>query len=440
MTSRSTLLCLALLSATACSEEPECPPIEACDIRDSGCHDRALRIAACMRDADPESVAVAVEVIDADVYIDEAVRQASEGGDTTTPRERAFKRALVMLDMADEVASAATDTRAHLEQVGAFYRSSTKQITVLDRGDPLDDNGSMSLLVHEMVHALQDQEQAFDSIAKAKNWDMWLARRAMTEGDAEWVQLQTLAELDGYARERIDWVSYFARFQSNMLELAAESTDLFRDSSMLFPYAWGGAFVRKVHDFHGQAGVLGLFAENAPDDTLAVMLSDSDRVSDAFHGRAVPKLEDTWALNSVSHLGSWLAQRFVERQDLGWETPSITADALSVFDGPSKADVPPTAAYWRFELTSASDAEWFALELEESRGAQSTFKLGREVWVRVQEPSLAPIDQPLAWAEQEGDDLYFKQEEEASTALPEHVRLGCATQSANLPSFRDHLR
>src|SRR5688572_16792196 len=141
MTPRFTALLLVALLSAACSEDDPCPPAEACDIRDSSCHDRALRIAACKRGADPESVAVEVEVIDAEVYIDQAVREASEGGNSSHPTEQAFKRALVMFEMADEVADEATDTRAHLEQVGAFYVGSEKRITVLDRGDPLDDNG-----------------------------------------------------------------------------------------------------------------------------------------------------------------------------------------------------------------------------------------------------------------------------------------------------------
>jgi hypothetical protein len=90
--------------------------------------------------------------------------------------------------------------------VGATYSPTRKQITLV--GTARDD-----VLVHESVHAIQDQNFGLNDYDDLSSSDGFLARRALVEGDATLAQYrfygETIAQ-PGFTVDRWDWAAVFA--------------------------------------------------------------------------------------------------------------------------------------------------------------------------------------------------------------------------------------
>lgn len=97
-------------------------------------------------------------------------------------------------------------TQSRVDATAAYYSPVTTSITFV--GAPED-----STVVHEYVHALQDQHfdlTRYDDGARSS--DAYLARRAVTEGDATFAEarFQFEEQTGGAGIDRIDYADYFA--------------------------------------------------------------------------------------------------------------------------------------------------------------------------------------------------------------------------------------
>jgi hypothetical protein len=116
----------------------------------------------------------------------------------------------------------------------ASYDPGAKTITVI--GDPDDD-----VVVHELVHALQDQHfglYEYDGLTS----DQFLARRAVTEGDAVLSQYryQIATDHPGLDLDAIDWEPLLAAYADQASSILADSTiPLLFDDYAAFCYANG---------------------------------------------------------------------------------------------------------------------------------------------------------------------------------------------------------
>jgi hypothetical protein len=95
--------------------------------------------------------------------------------------------------------------QSRVDATAAFYSPSKQSITFV--GDPEDET-----VVHEYVHALQDQHfdlRVYDDGARTS--DAFLARRAVVEGDAVLAEARFSVEerMDGSRLHRIDFAAYF---------------------------------------------------------------------------------------------------------------------------------------------------------------------------------------------------------------------------------------
>ncbi len=87
--------------------------------------------------------------------------------------------------------------------VGASYSPTDKRITLV--GDAAPD-----VIVHEWVHALQDQHFDLVTYDDFDSSDSFLARRAVVEGDATLAQIRYVAEYGhGVNLDGIDWAALF---------------------------------------------------------------------------------------------------------------------------------------------------------------------------------------------------------------------------------------
>ena len=102
-------------------------------------------------------------------------------------------------------------TQSRVDATAAYYSPMTASITFV--GDPED-----STVVHEYVHALQDQHfdlTRYDDGARSS--DAFLARRAVTESDATFAEarFQFEEQTGGAGIDRIDYAAYFASWSAS---------------------------------------------------------------------------------------------------------------------------------------------------------------------------------------------------------------------------------
>ena len=120
--------------------------------------------------------------------------------------------------------------------VGGYYQPADASITLI--GDADDD-----ILVHEYVHALQDQHFGFADFDLTDTTDGFLSRRAIIEGDAVLAQRRFILQEEGTDLAFADWLALFNLYRSYAAALLtdAEYPIVFLDYPS-FCYAYGLEF------------------------------------------------------------------------------------------------------------------------------------------------------------------------------------------------------
>ncbi len=138
----------------------------------------------------------------------------------------------------------------HLEQVAGFYDPDSTALFVMEEQP---DNMIRTILVHELVHAIQDQTTSLDSItAKERGGDAQTAAQSAIEGHATLVMLEFMAEeMQGTPVDVAQIPDFASRIQP-MLEAArtqypalAEAPRVVQES-LLYPYLAGAGFVQAL--------------------------------------------------------------------------------------------------------------------------------------------------------------------------------------------------
>lgn len=366
MRRRSTVGAAALAAAAlgvACTNE--CPTLEACDIRRPTCQQLAAAVAACHRGGTTPSPVV--EVVDAQTFIDEQVRAATEVPET--PDERAFRTGLTLFSLAPWDYDPGRHERTYWDTVGAFYSSVTRRVTVLDRGSPMDSPGMAILLVHEMIHAMQyeDLGEAYYH-DRGNTYDSDLAFSAMEEGEA--TLYQDLATVEGFHLDPDDvpWSRVFRTFQADSYATFAGDDYPYALARRRFPYAYGGGYVSSVWRSGGSAAVRAIFA-NVPTTTREVLAYPG---ADPPGGRGwvdgpdevgVPILPASFGQLATRHLGAWLVDAFravwgkEETSPTSFRDVGFSGDVLTIFRNPTAGDV---TGIWRLRFDDAGAATRFA--------------------------------------------------------------------------------
>ncbi len=168
---------------------PECPSLDTtpCDTRDSACQNGLLNLAACMYGVDTKPD-VPITVVSEDELIDELQSQGPSGSAAMDPRTAHFEQAMVELGLveAGDLTKGGGSIEDLVSRIDGIYQNPTAGIRLVDRGTPRNDAESDALLLHELVHAIQDAEYDFSTweVAVPPDYDAILARRTVTEGEA----------------------------------------------------------------------------------------------------------------------------------------------------------------------------------------------------------------------------------------------------------------
>lgn len=155
--------------------------------------------------------------------------------------EQALTRLLGILPGDVDLAAAITDLYA--EQVGGFYDSDTGELVVAGGEDPSP--LAQSIIVHELVHALQDQHfglgDKLDGLTDAEMYHRAAALQALAEGDATYFQLVFL-------QERLTPEEQMAAVAESMGTdtTVLDSLPDWIGEDLAFPYEWGFSFVERL--------------------------------------------------------------------------------------------------------------------------------------------------------------------------------------------------
>ena len=143
----------------------------------------------------------------------------------------------------------------YLEQITGFYDPDSTTLFVLD---DQPDEAIESLLVHELVHAIQDQNTDLDAItAPGLNNDRRVAAQAAIEGHATLVMFEFLMQEQGRgALDLMDLPDFSARLGPALEAARTQSpvlagAPLVLQESVLFPYRGGVTFVESLWSARG---------------------------------------------------------------------------------------------------------------------------------------------------------------------------------------------
>lgn len=138
----------------------------------------------------------------------------------------------------------------YTEQVAGFYEPDSTALFVMD-DQPR--SSLESLLMHELVHAIQDQNVDLDSLTDPKlGNDRTIAAQAAIEGQATLVMLEFMTERMAGAPVDLGDIPDFASRMRPVLEglraqfPALASAPPVIQESLLFPYVEGTAYVQKL--------------------------------------------------------------------------------------------------------------------------------------------------------------------------------------------------
>ena len=157
------------------------------------------------------------------------------------------------------------------EQVWALYHYKTHHLYIADWAPP---DARSFALVHELTHAVDDQQFNLHKYIKSpRNSETQLARIAAVEGQASWVMTEWVMRQSD--RSLLDnrllaiTTASATRFEAEQFPVF-ESSPLYLQETLIFPYTDGLLFQQAMIERYGQEGFRRVF-ENPPQSTLHIL-------------------------------------------------------------------------------------------------------------------------------------------------------------------------
>lgn len=250
-----------------------------------------------------------------------------------------------------------------LEQVVGYYDPGRDTLYVVDR---VDESLVEPVLVHEMVHALQDQYMDLDSLLRAnlERNDRGTAAQAAMEGHATFVMFEwQMARLTGTEADLTTLPALDALLGDDPLAASGLEMPALRDApavireSLLFPYIGGLTFMQRF--WAGESGRHPPLGSNMPESTEQVLHPEQFRSGqrDAPTGVSLEALPEGWTLVLADDLGELetrlLLREFLpdreeaDRAAAGWD-----GDRYRLADGPA-GEVLAWVSVWDSEADAA---------------------------------------------------------------------------------------
>jgi hypothetical protein len=222
------------------------------------------------------------------------------------------------------------------EQVGGFYDPTKKSLFIASW---LSADEQKPVMVHELVHALQDQHFNIEKIVKEDrslhNDDKALAHQSIFEGDGTVVMFNYLLEplkRDFSQIPDIALVMHTMMFSSLSESPVFQSAPVFLQDTLVFPYGYGASFIQKAWAKNPSWQAINKIYSDLPASTEQIMhpekyYGERDEPKDADAASIAKKLGPDWKITYKNvlgelELGIWLKLQLTEDRALraaaGW--------------------------------------------------------------------------------------------------------------------------
>jgi hypothetical protein len=353
---------------------PGCEAIDhtPCDARDLSCQTRLFALAGCLRGEDPGPLPPITVVSEADFA---AMLTTEAAMRTPQPHLATWDWALSSFKLIEPGGLAVDKMISESAKwiLGEFRSDHpSKEILIIDHGADFDAESASPVVVHEMIHALQDREVDLTQFETTfdKSDDASLAARSIVEGEARMHETRYRASVLGLDPAEIDWPRHFANAAAvDEKYLLMEASPL-TAASRAFPYEWGARYVYNRWVLSGMDGVHGLFLD--PPVTTRVLMASVNVDVDVDPEPApaappVPSPPAGWTTVDTGTLGAWglflamteampgATRKDVETLALSWRN-----DGMGIYEGPAGA----TAVVWRIDMGDPTSATQVAALLQ----------------------------------------------------------------------------
>jgi hypothetical protein len=401
--------CALLALAAACADEPRCGRLPECDIRARDCQREVLAIASCARGRDRTEVPISV--VDFDEYVQDELDAAAELAPEERVRREQYYAGLALLDLAPSGLTVEAAVEQDVSWLGAFYSYESSEIVILDRGEARGGVNATALLLHELVHALQDDAHDLQQLYAAQpgGRDGASALSALLEGEAVLHTDRALADALGYEPGAIDWNDLYLRYGERGSRELAQSDSPLIDVDAWFVYAFGARFVHGAFARGGQDEILARY-EALPASARQIALGPDSAEPDGgewldpeLDGEALPPAPDGFELIESLHLGAYVAHLFASRRvpELASAplsasaTDHLRADVLTVQAGPDGE----LLVSWRLRFARRAHAEDFLRALARPELLDASWVHDRDAFlIAATDAALLPaMDESDAW-------------------------------------------
>ena len=336
-------------------------------------------------------------------YVETSVESARAASDLAVAYERATWGRLGYLPRGYDPRSSG---EASASWVGAYYNSSENALVLFASPTESPADGTV---IHELVHALQDQHFDLDAYAMlASTTDDYLARSAVTEGDANLCELRFALRRDP---EPVRAVMAATADPAQASErFFAGGTPALLMAYPGFVYSYGESFVARASSVSDglawrSEGVDGLFRERRPETTEDVMrialgLPTDPRVEVGL--TVLPdSIADRYEIDVVDRLGAWHAyllfrtganSQVMRDLTLTWDGDQLVTFRPRVRDLRAASPV-PVALAWTTAWDDAVSAGFVAAELARVQGAT---------------PARGPDEGPYAFVAADGEPMWIE--------------------------------
>jgi hypothetical protein len=364
-----------------------------CDTLQTSCQTLRLELAACLRGSEPGELPPVMLISEAE-YADLLTDWTSQN---PRPNPDHAERTFSLLGLvAPGAFQPAPLVMTEVKRIWGFYDDKARNITLIDHGSPAADARSNVVLLHELVHALQDRDVPLASYIDPKDSaDRVTALRSVIEGEARFHEDRYAAALSGLDPAAVDWLDLSQRRIKHTEDWALGQSSPWLALRDLFPYDYGERFAHFAWQSGGHEAVLELFA-NPPASSWALMAS-TDEPREPPPGSELPGptppegfthlyQDELGALGLLVALAHGESAEQFRSAALAWR-----ADGLATYSGP---ETPAgTAVVWQIELADEATATDVASRLREVVSGSWVERQGTRVIV-----ALATASISLEWA------------------------------------------
>jgi hypothetical protein len=276
-----------------------------CDVRESTCVENLARIAACLRgdaSAALPSLSFASEERARGILLDSLAGPAA-------PVPDYFALVLAQLGLSEPSAFEPEVTAARLAQRwAAFYRRDAGEVVVIEHALDPDPLSSDALVLHELIHALQDRDHSLGAFALQYQTDSDgnLRGQSVVEGEAQFHEQRLYAALTGVDAASVDWPAELATQREASERQLFEESDLYSASLLRVPYAHGCEYAARVWSEGGPVALRGLLDAPPRDMRQILALLWGDAEAQPASSTVAPSALGAGAqLEAWSTLGAW---------------------------------------------------------------------------------------------------------------------------------------